>query len=65
MGVPVAVGGLAEDPPQWAEGPQRASEALGNLSETPSMAANLDKSPVTVERRLPAQHAGQRAFFRG
>ena len=31
LGVPVAVGGLAEDPPQWAEGPQRASEALGNL----------------------------------
>jgi hypothetical protein len=31
LGVPVAVGGLAEDPPQWAEGPQRASEARGNL----------------------------------
>ena len=47
---------------------QRAAEARGHfqsLRETPGLTADLDQSPVAVQRRLPAQHAGKGAFVGG
>ena len=50
-----------------AGGTQRAAEACRHVQcirETPGLAADVDQSPVAVQCRLPAQHAGQRAFVR-